>query len=59
VRQPLLDSILPGHPDRMQTGRSERLQQRLQLLQQRVRCVGGDSDRRRDPKSDGLREPVL
>jgi len=33
LRQPLLDSILPGHSDRLQAWRPERLQQRLQLLQ--------------------------
>jgi hypothetical protein len=33
LRQPLLDSILPGHSDGLQAWRPERLQQRLQLLQ--------------------------
>jgi hypothetical protein len=59
LRQPLLDPIVPGYSDRLQARRSERLQQRFQLLQQRMRRLGGDSDRCRNPESDGVCEPVL
>jgi hypothetical protein len=59
LRQPLLDSIVPGHSDRLPPWRPERLQQRIQFLQQRLRRLGGNSKRCRNPKPDGLLKPVL
>lgn len=57
--QPLLDSNLPGYRHPVPPWRSNRLQQRLPVLQQRMRCLGVNSNCRRPPEPNGLPKPVL